>query len=270
MIPKPALVTGLVLIVAAIAIVLPWYPLTTSQVVPQTQSYTTQFEVPTTSYQTVTAYTLPGPVEVQSVNYGPPTPPCSAGWYYCKPGGFQSQPFNLQSGVSYTVTVNECQACGMYVEQEFGGYNTYASITGSGEASFVAPASGSYEIYASSGADGSTNPGMLNAVLISGSIPQSVELAQTLTTYSTTSVTQYSQAAVSPYTILGVLPSAAIIGILVIVVLFFALQNRRTTHGPKQATLGQFVKASTSCIKCGAELPPASDFCNKCGTKQTG
>jgi ribosomal protein L40E len=62
---------------------------------------------------------------------------------------------------------------------------------------------------------------------------------------------------------------AAIIGVLVIVVLFFALQKRRTTHRPKQATLSQFVNVPTSCIKCGAALPPASEFCNKCGTKQT-
>jgi ribosomal protein L40E len=60
---------------------------------------------------------------------------------------------------------------------------------------------------------------------------------------------------------------AVLIGALIIAGLFFALR-KRTTHRPKQATITQFVKAPSSCIKCGAELPPASDFCNKCGTRQ--
>ena len=216
------------LIAAAILLFAPWYPVTTSQLVAQTQSYTTQFEVPTTNYQTVTAYALSSPVELHSVNYGPPSPPCSTSWVYCNVSAmYQSQTFNLQGGVSYTVTVTECPACGIYIEQQFGAYNTYASITGSGEASFVAPASGSYQVYASSGADGGTNPGMLNALTITGSIPQSAEVAQTVTTYSTASVAQYSQTEVSPYMALGLAASATILALLALIVVLCILFERR-------------------------------------------
>jgi len=42
-----------------VILVLPWYPVTTSQVVPQTSaSYTVEFEVPTTGSQMATVYTL--------------------------------------------------------------------------------------------------------------------------------------------------------------------------------------------------------------------
>ena len=37
---------------------------------------------------------------------------------------------------------------------------------------------------------------------------------------------------------------------------------------PKQATLTQFTSVPTSCIKCDAEIPPASAFCDRCGAKQ--
>ncbi len=60
-----------------------------------------------------------------------------------------------------------------------------------------------------------------------------------------------------------------VIGIFTLLTVWVVLKPR-ITHRPRQATLSQFVKVPSSCIKCGADLPPASAFCNKCGTKQTG
>jgi hypothetical protein len=60
-----------------------------------------------------------------------------------------------------------------------------------------------------------------------------------------------------------------VIGILALLTAYVTLKPR-TTHGPKQATLNQFAKVPSPCIKCGAALAPASGFCNKCGTKQSG
>ena len=38
--------------------------------------------------------------------------------------------------------------------------------------------------------------------------------------------------------------------------------------GQDKATPTQFTKVPTVCIKCGAEIPPASAFCDRCGAKQ--
>jgi len=60
---KTVIASSMVLIVAVIALVLPWYPVTTSQVVPQTAiTYTVQFELSATGYQMGTSYSLPNTV----------------------------------------------------------------------------------------------------------------------------------------------------------------------------------------------------------------
>ncbi|MGP8069870.1 MAG: hypothetical protein ACLP5V_08275 [Candidatus Bathyarchaeia archaeon] len=225
---KTVLASSLILVVAAIALFAPWYPLTTSQVVLQTQSYTTQFTEPTTTYQTVAVYTLPSPVQLQSDNSGGS---CSLAWYYCNVAAYwRSQNLTLQTGVTYTVTVNECQQCGIFFEAVVPAgstpltapqVNINVAVTGSGETSFVVPASAIYQVVAASDVAGT-----INDISITASVPQSVVLTQTLTTYAMTSVTQYYQSTLAPYSILGATISVVILVLLAVVVVLVILFGR--------------------------------------------
>ena len=236
------MVTGLLLVVAVVAIVSPWYPLTSSQVVPSITSYATQFEIATTSYQLQTIYSLPSPVYLQPDNqqYGGSCPP-SSGYYCDSTWTFASENFTLQSGVNYTLSVIQCEECHLYFSGSSPYWTTspslFPEITGSGEISFFVPGTGIFHVVVGV-SNLASSPQMLTDILITARTPQKIELMQTVTAYSTTSVTQYSQTTVPFYTILGALPSAAIIGILVIAALFITLRKRGIT----QATLTQFTK----------------------------
>jgi ribosomal protein L40E len=91
----------------------------------------------------------------------------------------------------------------------------------------------------------------------------------------TSSITQSSTSLVPASAALGLTDGSftalavVVIGILALLTAYLTLKPR-VTHRPRQAKLSQFAKAPSSCIKCGAKLPPASEFCNKCGTKQLG
>src|SRR5208282_5996516 len=127
---------------------------------------------------------------------------------------------------------NECPECSLSIQgvapvgsspSTAPQLNINVGIDGSGELSFVAPASAMYQVYVAN--DGSS-AGMLTAISITTVMAQTVELTQTLTTYSTTGATQYSQATFSPYTLLGAVASVVILILLLAVVVLSVLFDR--------------------------------------------
>jgi len=217
---KPAVVSVILLAVGIIGLAVPWYPVTTSQMGAQIQTYTNLFEVPTTSYQSVTAYALPSPVTIQTANQGGQ---CEAAWHYCNVAAFfRSQNFSLQLGGIYSVSVVQCQECGLSIfEQSFG--PTTVDIRGSGTTSFTASNSGIYWIYV---ANLGNNTDTVSSISITGNIPQSVEIVQTHIAYATTNLTQYSQTMVSPYRAFGLTTSATVLVLLAIIVVLSILLDR--------------------------------------------
>ena len=62
-----------------------------------------------------------------------------------------------------------------------------------------------------------------------------------------------------------------VIDLALIPVVVYRLRRKPSRPATGPATISsQFTNLPTQCMKCGAELPPASNFCNKCGAKQEG
>jgi ribosomal protein L40E len=92
-----------------------------------------------------------------------------------------------------------------------------------------------------------------------------ITYSQTLTESSTSDVPASEELGLSGSTFMGL--AIAVIVLLAIVTAWSAFKPV-TRNRPKQTTLSRYVKLPASCVKCGVELPPASEYCNKCGTKQ--
>jgi hypothetical protein len=226
----------MVLIVAAIALFAPWYSVTTSQVVPQTQSYTTQFTIPTTTAQTQTVpqmqtvYVLPNAVTIPAADPNQPVPSYDPQWI--------SPDFNLHAGSIVSVTTT-C-FCVIQMRSDFLPFQGIG-ITQNGASLYVSnsvvPKSGPYVLWVWSIS--------LSPVTLSFSVAESVvgsvevtqilttqTVTQTLATYSITSVTQSSQTTISPYTTFGLTTSATVLALLALIValsIVFERQKRQPT-----------------------------------------
>jgi ribosomal protein L40E len=105
-------------------------------------------------------------------------------------------------------------------------------------------------------------------------IPYPATLTQTLTTYSIEQV-PFLQANASWLIPVLVLAVAAIVTFILVA---YALHRRRSgTTEPKLTELKPVISVAQSaekaterlfCINCGADLPPKSKFCDKCGSAQ--
>jgi len=115
----------------------------------------------------------------------------------------------------------------------------------------------------------------------------SVALQPSLTTYEThststvsetqtvrSSVTESSTSIVPAYLAAGLKGDSfsglafVVFGALAVLAAWVIFNPIMDMGQPKQPTPTQFAEAPTSCIKCGAEIPPASAFCDRCGAKQ--
>jgi hypothetical protein len=59
-----------------------------------------------------------------------------------------------------------------------------------------------------------------------------------------------------------------VVGILIVIAILIVAKRQKRTVGPKTEKPTNVGKEKRFCTNCGAELPPGSKFCNKCGSTQ--
>jgi hypothetical protein len=203
-------VTAILLAVAVLVLVLPWYPVVRSQTVTATFTYT--YQVPDESYQSVTVYSLPNSVTLQG---------------FFQSGATLSKIYQtlgdvtLESGAIVTVEVQQCQFCSTSLSKDFGDKASIFSMSGGGTGDFIAPESGQYQI-------GIGNVGFtqerVSSILITANVPRNS--MQTQSGYNTVDVTEYSVATVPVYSVLGIMTSAVILALVAILVVVAILFNQ--------------------------------------------
>ena len=207
---RSILVSTATLLVAILVLATPFYPVPVSREVVQTDSYTTEFEVSTTTYGVQTIYQLPRPVILMGLT-GPPATAI-----------FTSTEFKLQSNSIYEANVT-CQPCEVGKGSIFlfpQGNNTLLEyplrydVPGQGHGTLTVSRSGVYGIVMYC-----INSCTISTLSITTSVPYSFQLTETVATYNTATMTQHSQTTVPIYTILGVLASASILILLALLVM---------------------------------------------------
>ena len=209
---KSAVVGAIVVcVIVLVLLVVPWYPVVTSQNV--TQSITFTYQVATQTYQLQNIYSLPSPITLQG---------------FFQSGSTSSQAFQdlgdvaLQANSLVAVEVNQCQNCDLGISKDFGDKATVYSVLGSSfSGDFLVPDSGQYKI--SVGNLGNTVD-QVTSIVITANIPQNIMASQV--GYNTVEVTTYSVDALAPSLIIGLLPSLAILGVIALVVVVLVLFDR--------------------------------------------
>jgi hypothetical protein len=219
---KTVIASSIVLIVAAIVLFSPWYSVTLSTQIPQTNTYTKESVALTSnlgsSYATQTSL-----IQAQTV-YSLQAPVSLAG--ECGSACWVSPSFSLKSGSIIQVSVSECQLCVAFIDSTNGSstgitLGMFMPSTGT----FRIPDSGNYVVTLGNTGnfDGTVTSISVSVIIESTNlVTQPTELVETATIalgtiVNTVTYTQYSQAIVSPYTILGGIVSAMILALLAVV-----------------------------------------------------
>ena len=232
---KGSVTAVILLVVAVLGLTLPWYQVTTSHLVPQTQTYTTEVTLLTTSHETRTTFgppqtifTLPSPVTLDGEKEGERNQQTCC-WV--------SQPFPLQVGV-IQVNVTDCKFCSLTIGNANGFLNTtIIQLIGSGGETGGVMDAGSYVANIWNMGDFPGNITYLSIIETVGSpnvSSQPAKLTQSTIVFSTTNSTAYSRSTLPFYMIFGLAPSVAIIISLGIMAATAILVDRRNSSSRKR------------------------------------
>ena len=178
----------LLVVAIVLSLALPWYPAGTNQAVTQTFTYT--YDVPTTSTQLQTIYTLPSPITLEGLRASTSD----------RPPNFIQDLANVSLATGSVVHVNfvGCQTCLITIAQVFGNRITVYSVPGSSTGEFIVPVSGMHTIVVE---NFGASTDQVSSVVITADVAHAGVNSETGT--NTVSYTPYNTAYLSPILILA-------------------------------------------------------------------
>jgi hypothetical protein len=235
---KGILVSLLIVVVAVVLLVAPWYQIPTTYQATNTFSQTfTQtlantFQVGSTSQQAQTVYTLDNPITVQGTPniYTCATNPTT---YTC--GAWASTPFVLTVGSSIIVTCSCHGVIGIY--SYFAPYKSVDfTLNGkppTNQSDAIVPVTGLYNV-----AVFNLQPSPITeaGITVIEQTPLTTSFAETNyqtasnTEYNTVMTTETSSTNVAPSSVLGNLPSVIIVGVIVAIVILITVIDLGLIH----------------------------------------